>query len=371
MTGRGNPPALSLCMIVKDEEKCLDQCLSSVAPILEEIVVVDTGSRDRTREIALGRGAKVIEIEWGEDFSEARNVSLAHAAGEWVLVLDADEIIAKKDLRNLQETCLSGGFNAYTLITRNYTADDSGSNWVPNDGTYDEAAGLPGWFPSGKARLFRRHEKIRFEGVVHELVDPSIKRLGWPIGPCEVPVHHFGKMEAGRLGKKGNAYLDLADRKLQEDRQNPKAYFERGVQNAELGLHEKAVEDFFRVKRLARAFPQIDAYLGASLVHLGRCDHAIEILKQGLTREPGNAGLWNNLGLAHYCMGDYDHAIVNIEKAVHRNPDYAAAWKNLGMAYTQKGRIEEARGAFERSLRLNPAAVELKGVLVELEKLRG
>lgn len=365
-----NPPAITLCMIVRDEEKFLDRCLSSVAPILKEMVVVDTGSRDRTREIAMGHGARVIEVEWKDDFSAARNISLDHAAGEWILILDADEIIAEKDLGNLQEACLSGGFNAYTLITRNYTADDSGSTWVPNDGTYDEVAGLPGWFPSPKARLFRRHEKIRFEGVVHELVDPAIKRLGWPIGLCRVPVHHFGKLESRRLGKKAGTYLDLAQRKLTEDDRNPKAYFERGLQNAELGLHESAVEDFLRVKTLARAFPRIDAYLGASLVQLGRCDQAIEVLEEGLTREPEDAGIWNNLGLAHFVKGDFEKAVLNLEEALRRNPDYAAAWKNLGMAYTRRGRIDEAMEAFRRSLRLNPAATEINGVLAELEKLK-
>lgn len=87
-------PRVSLCMIVRDEEAALPACLDAAKPFVDEIVVADTGSRDRTREIARERGARVLDVPWTEDFSAARNVSLDAATGDWVLVLDADELLS-------------------------------------------------------------------------------------------------------------------------------------------------------------------------------------------------------------------------------------------------------------------------------------
>ncbi|RPI67925.1 MAG: glycosyltransferase family 2 protein, partial [Geobacteraceae bacterium] len=89
--------SVSLCMIVKNEQSHLARCLRSVKPLVDEMIVVDTGSSDRTQDIAKIFGAKVFEFPWNNDFSKARNFSLSKAAGNWILVLDADETISVKD----------------------------------------------------------------------------------------------------------------------------------------------------------------------------------------------------------------------------------------------------------------------------------
>ena len=86
-----NKPTLSLCMIVKDEESMLANCLKSVNGYVDEIIVVDTGSSDRTVEIAEEHGAKVFHHQWENDFSKHRNQAIGYASGDWILVLDADE----------------------------------------------------------------------------------------------------------------------------------------------------------------------------------------------------------------------------------------------------------------------------------------
>jgi len=90
---------LSLCMIVRDEEADLPACLESVKGVVDEICIVDTGSTDRTVAIAEGYGARVEHFTWCDDFSAARNASLAMAEGDWILVLDADEFLATEDAR--------------------------------------------------------------------------------------------------------------------------------------------------------------------------------------------------------------------------------------------------------------------------------
>ena len=82
---------LSVCMIVRDEAEALPETLACLAPPVDELVVVDTGSRDATLEIARGAGARLIEVPWQDDFAAARNAALAAARGRWCLALDADE----------------------------------------------------------------------------------------------------------------------------------------------------------------------------------------------------------------------------------------------------------------------------------------
>ena len=94
---------LSVCMIAKNEEKYIASCLTSITPIADEIIVVDTGSTDRTKDIAKVFGAKVYDLPWTDDFSAARNHSLSYAKGQWVLVHDADEVISPLDHDKLKD----------------------------------------------------------------------------------------------------------------------------------------------------------------------------------------------------------------------------------------------------------------------------
>ncbi len=93
---------LSVCMIAKNEEENLPRCLKNLQPIANEIILVDTGSTDRTKEIAHAFGAQVFDFPWNDDFSAARNFSLSKANGQWILVHDADEIISPKDYEKLR-----------------------------------------------------------------------------------------------------------------------------------------------------------------------------------------------------------------------------------------------------------------------------
>src|SRR5208283_5056820 len=118
----GRRTGISVCMIVKNEETRLAQCLRSVWPVAEEIIVVDTGSTDRTPEIAAAFGARVFAFRWTNDFSAARNFSLDQARLKWVLTMDADEVLAPQDypalLAMTQE--IAEPTVAWTMAIRNY-----------------------------------------------------------------------------------------------------------------------------------------------------------------------------------------------------------------------------------------------------------
>lgn len=149
--------SISLCMIVRNEEDCLGRCLSSVKEAVDEIIIVDTGSTDRTKEIAASFGAVVYDFEWIDDFGAARNYAFEQATQTFILWLDADDIIEKEDLKRL--LTLKSKELPYDSITMNYHL------------TFD-ASGKP-VYSLRRNRLVRRSCGFRWHGPVHEYLAVS------------------------------------------------------------------------------------------------------------------------------------------------------------------------------------------------------
>jgi glycosyltransferase involved in cell wall biosynthesis len=166
---------LTAALIVRDEERVLDACLESISGIVDEIVIVDTGSIDRTPSIAQRRGARLYTRPWDDDFSAPRNLSLDHASGEWILYIDADERLLYAD-RDMVERLLVGAPEiAFRVLLRPHSAATAYLEY----------------------RLWRSDPRIRFEGLIHERVAPSIHRLadleGRPITDCHLMLlDHIG-----------------------------------------------------------------------------------------------------------------------------------------------------------------------------------
>lgn len=190
----GGKNAISLCMIVKDEEACLARCLASAKPAVHELVVVDTGSSDRTVSIAAAFGARVLSFPWNGSFADARNHGLAQARGSWILVLDADEVLSAKDDEVIRSTVRSGADIVWSVTTRNYTERHPGG-WVANDGAYPAEERAQGWYPSAKIRLFPCDVRLRFSGDVHEMVEKAAEAVGMQIKTAAFVVHHYGELE--------------------------------------------------------------------------------------------------------------------------------------------------------------------------------
>ncbi len=200
---------LSLCMIVKNEQPNLVRCLSSVKAAVDEMIVVDTGSTDRTKELAAVFGAKVFDFDWDEDFSSARNFSLSKATGDWILVLDADETVSSRDHERIRDLIRKSpaGTGGYYLTTRNYVVEANTAGWVANDGSYrDEEAGT-GWYPNRKVRLFRNDPRIRFSGAVHELVEAVDARGGHENRRMRRAGPPHGQARQGERSREGGALL--------------------------------------------------------------------------------------------------------------------------------------------------------------------
>lgn len=149
---------LSLCMIVKNEEACLSRCLDSAAGAADEIIIVDTGSSDRTVEIAKKYTDKVYSFEWIDDFSAARNFSFSKASMDYCMWLDADDVILKNDLEQLKALKASLSADTDIVMMRYNTAFDEAGNPL---------------FIYYRERIIRNNSHYFWQGEIHEAIVPS------------------------------------------------------------------------------------------------------------------------------------------------------------------------------------------------------
>ncbi len=187
------PPKVTLTMIVRNEESNLPACLESAADLFDEIVVVDTGSTDRTIEIAQSFGARVFDFVWVDDFAAARNASLARARGDYAFWLDADDVLDPRErdkLRTLLRNLRAGDDASYVVRC----ACDSGPNGEGGRTVVDHV------------RLFPLREQVRWRYRVHEQILPSLRRSGINVRWSDVTVRHTGYVDT-----------ELRQRKLQRD----------------------------------------------------------------------------------------------------------------------------------------------------------
>jgi len=347
--GSAKKGTLSISMIVKNEERHLAKCLMSVRPIAGEMIVVDTGSSDRTREIARALGAKVFDFPWTGDFSAARNYSLEHCSGDWILSLDADEIIAASDYTELTALCRKGKPAAYKIVTRNYSNEMGAQGFTSNAGDYPaEEAGM-GWFPSTKVRLFPNDRRIRFENPVHEFVEASVGRTNIALKECPVPVHHYGRLDVEKLRAKGEAYYQLGKKKLEEKGfADPKALFELGVQAGELKKFEEAAELFEKLVRIAPDYPLAVFNLGLAYLELHRYEDALPHAKKAYELDPERKETVLNYAHCRLILGDSEYAVQLLDGILRTIPDYAPATALLAVARAVQGDKSGSAGIVER-----------------------
>ncbi len=345
-------PMLSLCMIVKNEERFLGLCLKSVKNLVDEIIIVDTGSTDATKEIAQEFTDKVFDVPWTDDFAAARNESLKHATGDWILVLDADEVLSPEDALAIRAALAEKDAAGYWIMTKNYGDDSSIMGWQPC--TERDFSSCSGWFPSLKIRLFRRDERVRFEGAVHEMVSLTALSHVGVVKPLRAYVHHLGAM-VGDAWEKRQRYAALSLKKLEGDSQNAKTYFELGIQYKELGELPSAEAMLQKAVELDGAALTPLLNLALVLQKQGKLEQAEGWYTKVLEQQEGNAEALFGLGFCAFRRKELPKAEEYYRKACEQNPRFLDAFVNLGAVQEKTGRFTEALETYKRALQLHPA----------------
>ncbi len=346
-------PLLSAALIVRDEAQFIGDCLRSVAPVVDEIVVVDTGSRDETPEIARSLGARVIDHPWREDFAEARNVSLELARGEWILYIDADERLAETDRVTVEKLLQSADEVAFRVLLRP----------MLNTTLYREY------------RLWRNDPRIRFEGIIHERVVPAIHRVAdqddRPIGDCELLLEHVG-YEGGQ-DHKHLRNLPLLRAEVPRDPHNlfKRHHLARVLEG--LGQEDEAAAVLADAAELARSMPgdPLGVLVFVDLVRVcsDQGEDVTELLAEALGRYPNNKLLWWIQAAEHASHGRYDEALELLDRLLAVDvsvlPDEGPAYDRRifgefahearGLCLFRLGRYAEAAEAYGQASDIDPA----------------
>jgi len=314
---------ISLVMIVKNEEEMLPGCLEAVGGAVDEMVVVDTGSTDRTVEIAESFGAKVVHFPWNGSFSDARNCSLDHATGDWVVYLDADEHLVPEDGVQLRRVIGRTWREAFYLVETNYTGgEESGSS----------VAHLA-------LRVFKRRPEYRFEGRIHEQKTQAMPTyLPERFETTEIRIRHYGYLKSRIFSK------------------------EKSRRNIEL-LEQEARE---------APSPFVDFNLGSEYMSLGEFDTACTYLDRAwdlLRREEG----WSGKGYAPMLAarvvqsrreaGNITGARLAIDEALVRYPDHTELVLQAGLCAKDDGDLDEAARLAERCLEMGEAPTRYSGTV--------
>ena len=314
-------------MITRDEERFLARCLSSVQPIIDEIIVVDTGSVDRTREIAGLFQARIYDFKWSDDFSAARNYCLSKASGDWIFSLDADECISEHDHKSFKNLVgeISPVSLAFSFITRNYTNDSNKVGWMANEGHYKSEEAGCGWIPTEKVRLFPNHEEIRYDYAVHEMVEPSLQRMGAEIKECRIPIHHFGPLLKDTRRSKMLAYYQMGKKKLKTMGDEKIALYELAIQAGILGKVIEAIELWQKYIALQTDRPEAFVHLATAYFRQQDYCSAMQASKKALELDPAMKEAIYNYSLCEFMIGDIGKTIVHLERLLERFPEFRPA----------------------------------------------
>lgn len=380
-------PRLSLCMIVKDEERFLPACLESVCGLVDEIIMVDTGSSDKTKEIAQRFinevGGKLIDFAWINDFSAARNAGLKHATGDWILVLDADEVIAKQDHEKIKQAInplVKGKIaTAFSVSHRDYGKTPlhgtfAGEEWrtIAQDDPYrGQAKDFTGYKPDAHIRLFKNHQGYCYEYCVHEDVHLSIMRNKGVIQDAPFVIHHygFGEQRGDKQGfQKTETYLKLLKQQVRTTPTHPQPvftlagyYFDHGIDEIQ-GFDKATVEQkkndlkaTILLERLAKLYPKFEKlypYLGKLYARNNRVQDAERVYLYSVKVAPQFKDSYLHLASLYFNQDQKERALNVMLKATENKILDVEIYLTLGFLLLKNNRPADAVKIFEHSLKL-------------------
>lgn len=365
-------PEISLCMIVRNEERVLGDCLASVRRWVDEIVVVDTGSTDRTVAMAEEFGARVFRFPWCDDFAAARNESLRHATGDWVLWMDADDTLPEECGRRLHDVA--------------FLAEDRVTGFLMQV-QIPPAPGEAGFTVVDHVKLFRNLPGLGFEGRIHEQILEPLYRQGGQVERSDLYVVHSGyDYSLEGQAKKRARDLTLLEKDLADRPDHPFVLFNIGMTAFHLKDFDGAREALERC--LAVSKPQesmvrkVYAMLAGCRQAQGDVPQAREWVERGLRLFPRDPELLFRAGVVFREAGDLPAAersyltLLTAREAGHIDSlDVSItgfkAHHNLALVYQDLGRWEDAGAQWRAAVEKEPGFVPSWVGLGELALRRG
>ncbi len=346
---------VSFTLIVKNEEERLPKCLASAVDLVSETVVIDTGSTDRTKEIARGQGARVVDFPWQDSFSAAMNEGIRQATGEWIFWLHADHWIDESNRQRLRELFAGlGQENVAYLMKWQCPSRDPGERGLVIDTVH----------------LFRNHPQIRWQHRVHEQIRPAIERLGGTTRFTDVTIFHSGYEDSAEHHAKLLRNLRLLEMDNAENPNDVSILFHLGWTLYLLGRPAEAIPQLQESLRLMKANQTVRrknyALLVRSLRQLGRQQEAFDTCRAGQAHYPSDPELLFHEGQLRREGGDLHGAEAALTRLL-REPleSFIACGLDLGLkgykgrcalaeVYRDAGRIVDAEREWRTALAEQP-----------------
>lgn len=295
----GTRPKVSMTMIVRNEEQNLPACLGSVQGLFDEIIVVDTGSTDRTVEIARSFGARVFDFIWVDDFAAARNAALARARGDYAFWLDADDVLEPPQRAKLESVLDGLGQNGESAYVVRCACDP-------------DASGGGGATVVDHIRLFPVREDVRWTYRVHEQILPALRVADVPVRWTDVVVRHTGYADGALRRRKLERDEAILRGELEERPSDPFVLFNLGSIAIELRDWPTALGHL--QQSLAGSAPT-DSITRKLYALIARCHQmmgdpatALETCAAGLAIDPDDAELHFREAVVRRNSGDRDGA---------------------------------------------------------------
>ena len=270
-------PLLSLCMIVKNEEANLAQCLKSAQGLADEIIVVDTGSSDSTIELARAAGARVEHFAWIKDFAAARNYSISFATGKWILWLDADDRVPEATVKGLKDLLKEAPTDRFYALAVKNTTDQ----------------GLTGTSFS-QIRLFPNHKGGQFRGRIHEQLFQSLEEAGLTRTELSLEIFHTGYTDPATIATKQQRNLEIFRAEFPDpEAMNPLDLFHYAATHENTGDRDGAIKWLRRSLEISLAQNNYEplqimlpAKIASLLANQGKTSEAMEMLDAHLVKYP-------------------------------------------------------------------------------------
>ncbi|WP_448163015.1 tetratricopeptide repeat-containing glycosyltransferase family 2 protein [Bacillus mobilis] len=267
-------PFLSACLIVKNEERMLKNCLESLKDVLEEVIVVDTGSTDATKEIAKEFTDKIYDFEWKNNFSEARNFAASKATGEWIMAIDADENVDSEQLKNVIEEIKlhKNKFNAYLVEIISFSGEMGEITTV-----------------NQMARIYKNDGTVYYQSAIHEQLKPIKGDL--MIALSSLKVYHYGYLSNVVLRQdKKNRNFNILEHELENADNQAFTLFNYGQELRRLNKREEALNHF--VKAYACKGSVNEGWVRTCLFYIVECLVALKRYEEALAIVLDAEKLW-------------------------------------------------------------------------------
>lgn len=333
-------PTLSLCMIVKNEAENLPRALESVYNLVDEMIIIDTGSHDHSMEIARNYGAMVFTFPWQGDFSEAKNDALEQASGDWILQLDADEMLDVTSADKIKKLIAEGSKEGYYFKRKNYTTRE-------------------GVLLDQRLALFQRRPSYRFQGIFGERITPLFKQKGSSAAVHDIVIHHNGYLQK-EIKKKNKLQrnVEVICQYRQTYSNDPSYFYWLAVQFFREGWYHEVCqlcEQVLIEKKIELSyFSHALLLLAQSYLMLQDVERCKTILEQGMEWFSDYLDLYYVKGIAHMYEEEWEAALLSFkyctsrpspplhyitEEGLCKDPCY----RNIAICYQQLGQIEKMK----------------------------